>query len=181
MTKVAQRYIRRNGHETKNDPHTAIADMLNDTHKQYRTSVVSDVQDGTSDNVQGCKLLCDFISLRPICETYVLSLNDKRHFSAITSKSYASAIIEELKDVEPGRFAILVLSNCKDIEECNKKALSEFGFVPRPKKAYRHYRKFSNAARKLIEESIEYFEAPCCKLFEYLKQQGFTGDHVTYP
>lgn len=176
MAEVAQKYASHYGHEMKTDPHAAVADMLFNLHKQYRGKTPS------PGGLYCCKWDSDSVFRSPICETYVLSVNNRRkQSSVIYSKSYVSAILEELKDAEPNRFAIMVLSNCKNLEACSKSTLMELGFVPHPEKAYRYYRKFSNAARKLIEESIEYFEAPCCKLFERLEQQGFKGDQVTYP
>jgi hypothetical protein len=181
VTKMRKKYAKQTGLKTKDDYHTAITDMLYDIHKRGRIKVFSDTEDVISSNSQCQKATCDSVYQMPICETYVLSVNMRKYSSILSSKSYVSSILEELKDAEPNRFAILILSNCKDLEECSKKALVEFGFVPQPKEAYQRYRKFSKAAHKLIEESIEYFEAPCCKLFKHLKQQGFAGDHVTYP
>lgn len=162
--------------------HTIISAALNDTYKQHRTKVPSNVnvEDNASNNLQCCEPVYDCMGSKPVCETYVLSVNNKKHSSTISSKTYISAIIEELKDAEPDRFIIITLSNCNGLEECSKKVLAEIGFSPHPKQAYHHYRKFSNAASKLIEDSIAYFEAPCCRLFEYLGQQGFKGNHDTY-
>ena len=129
-----------------------------------------------------CKNLYSSQNIAWLCETYVLSANEKLHENTdISTRSYMPAIIEEIIDAEPNRYLIMMLSNCESLIECKKMVLSELGFTPRDKGEYRHYKKFSNAAQKLIEESIGFFEAPCCKLFEQLEKQGFIGDHVTYP
>ncbi len=184
MARVAQKFKKQHGDckLIKKHYHTIISATLNDTYKQNRTKTPSsvNVEDDALNNLQCCEPIYDCMSSKPVCETYVLSANNKNHSSTIPSKTYASAVIEELKDAEPNRFVIITLSNCNELEECSKKVLAEIGFTPHPKQAYHHYRKFSNAARKLIEDSITYFEAPCCRLFEHLKQQGFKGDHDTY-
>ena len=183
MTRVAQIFTKHHGgcKLMKKHYHTIISATLNDTYKRYRTKAPSNVniEDDTRNNLQCCEPVYDFVNSKPVCETYVLSVN-KKHSSTISSKTHASAVIEELKDAEPDRFVIMTLSNCNGLEECSKNALAEIGFTPHPKQAYHRYRKFSNAARKLIEDSIAYFEAPCCRLFEHLKQQGLEGDHDTY-
>lgn len=184
MKRVAQIFTKHYGgcKLMKKRYHTIISATLNDTYKQYRNKVPSNVnvEDDASNNLQRCEPVYDCMNSKPVCETYVLSANNKKHSSNISPKTYTSAIIEELKGAEPDRFIIMTLSNCGGLEECSKKLLAEIGFIPHPKQAYHRYRKFFNAARKLIEDSIAYFEAPCCRLFEHLKQQGFKGDHDTY-
>lgn len=183
MERVAQIFTKHYGgwKLMKKHYHTIVSATLNDTYKQYSTKAPSNVnvEDDSLNNLQCCEPVYDFISSKPVCETYVLSVNNK-HSPTISSRTYTSTIIEELKNAKPNRFVIMTLSNCKYLEECSKKVLAEIGFTPHPKQAYHRYRKFSNAARKLIEDSIAYFEAPCCRLFEHLRQQGFKGDHDTY-
>jgi len=89
-------------------------------------------------------------------------------------------ITAELANAGPERFVILTLSNCKNLEGCTMQVLQDFDFVPHPEESYRNYHRFSDTARKLIEYSLEYFEAPCVKLLEELQRYGFSGGHESY-
>lgn len=126
-----------------------------------------------------CERLSEGIYRVPVCETYLLSPNTKKD-SAYPTKKHISTIREELRDSQKDRFAVVVLSNCKDVVECNKRMLEEIGFNPWPKAEYHNHRKFSNAAKNLIEDSATFFEAPCCRLYEYLQQQKLVGLHDTF-
>ncbi len=165
MELLAKRHSEHYEYEMKYPPHTAIVDMITATRKKrWDKEPPSDLH--------VCTPSLDIVRQRVVCETYVLSAN---------SKGFCPLISELVNaHTEPNRFVILTLSNCKDMEGCTKDVLGELGFAERPKKAYRNYRRFSNAARRLIEDSVAYFEAPCVRLFEYLEHQGFSGDHETY-
>lgn len=178
MKKVAQRYELHYGSKMKHY-HTAIVDMLNYVRKRDRRKPPYSAKEDNMQSSSQCRAISTCVGHPPICETYVLSASRKRPSSTIPTVPYASAVIAELSDMEPDRLVIFAFSNCRDLEECIKNSLAELGFTARPQHSYHQYKKFSNAVHRMLEDSIEYFEAPCCKLFKHLKFLGFTGDHST--
>jgi hypothetical protein len=179
--KLNKKYIMCYGHHIDGD--IDIADLIYRMHKDGQSKICSEYNDTDNRDLNCfCSRLRNPQTITPLCETYVLSANEKLHdTAAIPSHPYTSAIIEELIGAEPNRHVVIMLSNCTNLIECKKTVLFDLGFMPRDKEEYQNYKKFSTAARKLIDKSIKFFEAPCCKLFEHLEQQGFTGEHVTYP
>jgi hypothetical protein len=163
------------------EPATAIVSLIGFWRREYETRRGCTGEPGTSSKLEGEIRRHNQGCHRRICEHYVLSGND-RNWSSVTPENAEaiSPLAIELGGSEQNRFAVLALSNCDYLEQCTKEVLQHLGFVVRPKRAYRKYRAFSKAATQLIEDSIDYFEAPCVKLMENLERLGFAGDHGTY-
>lgn len=161
------------------DIHSAIMDQILQARKSIRIKTLK-TSNKHKGNFSLCEMRSDCSPYRfPICETYLLYPRGKGG-AAGKCKKHTATIIEELEHAGDNRFAVMVLSNCIDVVDCNQNVLEEVGFTPWPKEKYRSYRKFSNVAKKLIEESILYFEAPCCRLLHHLRKQQLGGLLETY-
>ena len=178
MDTVNQKIVKHYGHGIE-DRHSAIVDTINHIRKQYRGKVSTDKHDTATDHIEFCRATCDFIEPKTICETYALTI-DRPNSNKLADSPYMPAIYRELEQPENDRITILTLSNCQDILACTKTVLAELDFAEHPQHKYNNYKSFSEAAEHLIEDAIEYFESPCCKLFEHLQKQGFRGDLDTY-
>lgn len=179
MKKIAQAYVKHYRYVMR-DLHIGIADMISIRRGQRWRKGTSKRKGMGSLNMCVCRSF-DSVRRRPICENYVLSASGRESsgLDEICGLN-TSPITAELANAEPERFVMLTLSNCKDLEKCTKQVLQDLGFVPHSEKSYHNYRRFSDAAHKLIEYSIEYFEAPCVKLLEDLQRRGFRGGHESY-
>ncbi len=174
LDKIAKAYHNHYGYPMA-DLHMGIADMIVLKRKKSWAKSTPKPRTRAQRNIHVCRTP-DHVRKQPICENYVLSVNRDTYpcsCKAICAEAYP--IIAELVNAEQNRFIILTLSNCFDLEKCTKEVLEHFGFEPNPERAYHDYTRFSSAARKLIESSLEYFDAPCVKLLEDLKHGGFSG------
>lgn len=171
MEAIAQKYLKHYGYEMR-DCHTAVVDMISVTRREHWVKELSEQRCTGATRLRVCRPSCSLLRQRPVCENYVLSASTKE----------TSPLMAELVNTDPkeNRFLVLTLSNCKDLKECTKEVIDEFGFVERQKQAYCNYNEFSESAHELIEKSISYFEAPCVRLLEYLEGLGFSGDLETY-
>ena len=176
LTRIAKKYEERYGYDVCS-PDVAILDLIQNIRKNRRRKI----HQPTHNDIPRGKLQCEFPYAchfkYPICDTYLLGVNLKSGHSSESASRYYTQIVEEFRSVESNRFLLLTFSNCKDMEQCTKDALDDIGFEPYPREAYKNYRRFSHAAKTMMQDSIEYFEAPCVKLFEYLKKGGFSGIH----